>query len=58
MSAYTNHGKATTAMRNSGRKPSLRERDHHTLRRSVLKNHRTTAAELIIHPEDSVSTKT
>jgi hypothetical protein len=28
------------------------------LRRSVLKNHRTTAAELIIHPEDSVSTKT
>jgi hypothetical protein len=37
------------------------ERDHHTLRRTVLKNHSTAAqvtADLNIHLEDPVSTKT
>jgi transposase len=32
MSAYTNHGKATSAKRNSGRKLTLTERDRRTLR--------------------------
>jgi hypothetical protein len=52
MLAYTNHGKTTSAKRNSGRKSTLTERDRRTLRRIVSKNHRTTAvqvtAELII----------
>jgi hypothetical protein len=57
MSAYTNHGKTTSAKINIDRK---RRR---TLR-IVSKNHTTTAAqvdrttELNIHLEDSVSTKT
>jgi hypothetical protein len=58
MSAYTNHVKTTSAKRNSGRKSTLTERDRHTLRKIVLKNHRTTTARLNIHPEDPVSTKT
>jgi hypothetical protein len=49
-------------MRNSGRKSTSTERDRRTLRRIVLKNHGTTAAqvtvELKIHLEYSVSTKT
>jgi transposase len=61
MAAYTNHGKTSSAKRNSGRKPKLSERDRRTLKTNVSKNHRTTAAkvtaELNIHPEDSVSTK-
>jgi transposase len=61
MSAYTNHGRTTSAKRNSGRKSTLTERDHRTLR-TVSENHRTTAArvtaELNIHLEDRVSTKT
>jgi transposase len=61
MSAYTNHG-TTTAKRNSGRKSALAGRDRRTLRKIVLKNHRTAAAqvtaELNIHLEDPVSTKT
>jgi hypothetical protein len=55
MMAYTNHGK-TSAVRNSGQKPKLNERDHHILKRTMSKNHRTTAAkvtaELNIHLED------
>jgi hypothetical protein len=55
MSAYTNHGKTTSEKRNSGRKSMSTERDHCTLR-TVLKNHRTIAAqvtaELNIHLED------
>jgi transposase len=35
MLAYTNHGKATSVKRNSGRKPTLTERDCRTLRRIV-----------------------
>jgi hypothetical protein len=56
------HGKITSAKRNSERKSTLIERDHRTLRRTVLKNHRTTAehmtAELNIHFEDPVSITT
>jgi transposase len=37
MLAYTNHGKITSAKRNSGRKSTLTERDCHTLRWIVLK---------------------
>jgi transposase len=62
MSAYTNHGKTTSAKRNSDRKSTLTERDCLTLLRTVLKNHTNTAAqmteELNIHLEDPVSTKT
>jgi hypothetical protein len=36
----------------------MTERDRRTLRRTVSKNHRTTAAELNIYGEDPVSTKT
>jgi hypothetical protein len=49
-------------MRDSGRKSTPTETDHYTLRRIAFKNHRTTAAqvtaELNIHLEDSVSTRT
>jgi hypothetical protein len=38
MTAYKNHGK-TSAKRNSGRKPKLSERDLHTLKRIMSKNH-------------------
>jgi hypothetical protein len=61
MSAYTNHGKTPAAKRNSGWKSTLTERDRHTLRRIVSKNHRTTAAQMTgeqnFHLEDPVSTK-
>jgi hypothetical protein len=60
MSAYVNHGKATSAMRNSGQKSTLTERHLHTLRRIVSKNPTTTAVqvtELNIHLETPVSTK-
>jgi hypothetical protein len=46
MSASTNHGKTKSAKRNSGRKSTLTERDRHTLRRSVSRNHRTTTAQV------------
>jgi hypothetical protein len=42
--AYTNNGKTSSDERNSGRKPKLSERDHHTLKRVVSKYYRTTAA--------------
>jgi hypothetical protein len=62
MLAYTNHRKTSSAKRNSGQKSALTERDCHILRRIVLKNHRTAAAqvtaELNIHLEDPSSTKT
>jgi transposase len=44
MSAYTKHGKTTSAKRNSGQKSTLTERDRRTLRRIVSKNHRAIAA--------------
>jgi transposase len=63
MSAYTtHHGKTTSAKRYSGRKSTLTERDRHTLRRIVSKNHRITAAQvtakLNIHLDVPASTKT
>jgi hypothetical protein len=54
--------KTSSAKRNSGQNPNLNERDHHSFKTIMSKNHRTTAAkvtaELNIHPEDPVSTKT
>jgi FixJ family two-component response regulator len=62
MSAYMNHGKTTSAKRNSGRKSTLTDRDHRVLRRIVSRNHINIAAqvtaELNIHHEDPVSIKT
>jgi hypothetical protein len=46
MPAYTNHEKTTSVKRKSGQNSTLTERDCHTLRRIVSKNHRTTAAQL------------
>jgi hypothetical protein len=61
MSAYTNHGKTTSAKRNNGGKSTLTERDRRTMRMIPSKNHRTTAAqvraELNIHLEDPGPTK-
>jgi hypothetical protein len=62
MSAYANHGKTTSAKTNSERKSTVTERGRGILRRTVLKNHYTTAAlataELNIHLEDPISIKT
>jgi len=62
MTAYTNRGMMSTAMRISGRKPNLSERNRRTLKRNVLKNHRTTVTkvteELNIYLEDPFSTET
>jgi hypothetical protein len=62
MTPYTNHGKTSSAERNCGRQPKLSERDCHTLKRVVSKNHRITAAkvaaELSTHLEDAASAKT
>jgi hypothetical protein len=61
ITALLNHGKTTSAKRKSVRKLTLTRRDRRTLRRNVLKTHRTTAAqvraELNIHLEYPVSTK-
>jgi hypothetical protein len=40
--AYLNHGKTTSAKRNSMRKSTLTERDLRTFRRIVSKNYTTT----------------
>jgi hypothetical protein len=62
MLAYMTHHGKISAKRKSGQKSTLPERDRHTSRSTVSKNHRTTgaqvSAELNIHPEDPVSTKT
>jgi len=61
MTAYTYHGKTSSANRNSCRIPKLSERGCHKLKRIVSKNRGTAAAkvtsELNIHLEDPVSTK-
>ena len=61
MTSYKNHGKTSSAERNSGRKSKLSERGRHTLKRTLSKNHRTTAAqvtaELNIHLEERVPPK-
>jgi transposase len=46
MSAYTHLRKTTSAKRNSGQNSTLTERDHSTLRSTVPKNQRTTAAQV------------
>jgi hypothetical protein len=43
MSAYMNHGKTTSAKRNSRRKSTLTKIERHTLR-TVSKNYKTIAA--------------
>ena len=50
MMAYTNHGKTSSAKRNSGRKPKLSETDRCTLKRIVSKNHRTVTAKVTAEP--------
>jgi len=51
MTTYTDHGRTSSAKKNSGQKPKLRERDRHTLKRIVYINHRSTE-QLNIHLED------
>ena len=46
MTAYINHGKTSSAKRNSGRKPKLSEVDHRILKRTVSENPVTTAAKV------------
>jgi hypothetical protein len=62
MTAYTYHGKTSSAERNRGRKPKLNERNSRTLKRIMFKNHKTAAAKvtakLNIHLEDPVSSQT
>jgi hypothetical protein len=59
VTAYTDHGKTSSAERNSGRKPKVSKGDRRTLKRIVSENHRTTAAkvtaEFNTHLEDPVS---
>jgi ribosomal protein L35 len=38
VTAHTNHGKKSSARRNSDQKPTVSERDWHTLKRIVSKN--------------------
>jgi len=56
VTTYTNHGKTSSAKRNSGWKPELSEKEHLTLKRIGSKSHRSTAAkvtaELNIHFEE------
>jgi hypothetical protein len=58
MSAYINHGKTASTKRNSLWKSTLIEREGLFRKITELLQHRWTAAELIIHLEDPVSTKT
>jgi hypothetical protein len=55
MTAYTDHGKTSSAERNCGRKPELGERDRCTLHRIVSTQ---LTAELNTHPVGAVSTNT
>jgi hypothetical protein len=45
ISTYTNHRKTTSA-KNIGRKPTLTEADHHTMRKIDSKSHKTSAAKV------------
>jgi len=62
MTSHTNHGKTSSGTRNSGRKQKISERYRRTSKRTVSRNRKTTRAKVIaelnIHLEDSVSTKT
>jgi len=61
MTAYADHGKASSSKRKSGQKPKLSERDPCVLKRTVCKNQRTSVAkvtgELSIQLQDPVSTQ-
>jgi len=46
MMAYINHGKASSAKRNSGRKPKLSERNRRKSKSIEYKNHRNAAPKL------------
>jgi hypothetical protein len=52
MSTYTNHGKKTSAKRNSGRNSTVTERDSRILGRIVSKSSTTTSA--VVFPVDSI----
>lgn len=62
MTAFENEGKTSSGKHNSGRKPTLSERDRRALQRIVRADRRTTApkitAELNDHLESPVSSKT
>lgn len=62
MTAYTKHGKTSSAKRNSGRNPKLTDTDRRTLKTIVARQQKTTAskvtAELNTYLTDTVSTKT
>jgi len=62
MTAYTKHGKTSSAKKNSGRKLKLTDRDRRTLTKIVSKQHKSTAAKVIaelnIHLKNPISTKT
>jgi hypothetical protein len=54
-----NHGKTSSAKRNSGKKSALTERGHRTLRSCVSKNHKTTAEQVTAELNmKTISTKT
>jgi hypothetical protein len=60
MLSYTNRGNTSSVKRNSGQKSTLPERDRRTMR-IVLKNHRTTSAQVTTKLNiylDPASTKT
>jgi transposase len=46
MSAFINHGKTTSAKRDSGRKSELTQKKCRALRRIVSKSHRTTVVQV------------
>ena len=52
VTTYTHHGRTSSAKRKSGQKPKLSERDHHTLKRIVSINYRSTAAQVTAELED------
>jgi len=62
MTAFSKHGKTSSAKSKSGRKSKLNERDRRALKNIVTKSPRTTAqkitSEFNVHLEDSVSSRT
>jgi len=55
MATYTNHGRTSSAKSNSGQKP---KRNHHTLKRTVSINHRSTAGKVTAEILKIISKKT
>ncbi|XP_011137057.1 uncharacterized protein LOC105181771 [Harpegnathos saltator] len=53
MTAYTKHGKTTSAKRRSGRKTTLTDKDRRILKRIVAKQHKTTAAKVKVPEQNS-----